>query len=225
MSKFRRKMAFVSQKFTIFGIMKRTLFILIAAVLLCGVAQGGVPGVRTEFGVVAGVDHPVAKFDMASSSVTLKANTGFTVGVHMGLRIVGIFGLQPEILYSFNKIALTDEKQNFATDIRCNTLQIPVLVSLRVGLVRFNVGPVFNVMDNPTYLDRKQEKVLFGPVNPTVSYAAGVSVCLFDKLLVDARVSSGFKAMENCISYDAKIEGQYIKTTMINAQLKVGILF
>lgn len=143
----------------------------------------------------------------------------------MGLRIVGIFGLQPEILYSFNKIALTDEKQNFATDIRCNTLQIPVLVSLRVGLVRFNVGPVFNVMDNPTYLDRKQEKVLFGPVNPTVSYAAGVSVCLFDKLLVDARVSSGFKAMENCISYDAKIEGQYIKTTMINAQLKVGILF
>ena len=52
-----------------------------------------------------------------------------------------------------------------------------------------------------------------------------MSVCLFDKLLVDARVSSGFKAMENCISYDAKIEGQYIKTTMINAQLKVGILF
>ena len=115
-------MAFVSQKFTIFGIMKRSLLILIAAIVLGGIAQAGVPGVRTEFGVVAGVNHPIAKFDTTGTSVALKANTGFTAGVHMGLRIVGIFGLQPEILYSFNKIALTDEKQNFATDIRCNTL-------------------------------------------------------------------------------------------------------
>ncbi len=205
--------------------MKRTLFILIAAVLLCGVAQGGVPGVRTEFGVVAGVDHPVAKFDMASSSATLKANTGFTVGVHMGLRIAGILAIQPEVLYSYNKIALNDEKRGFSTDIKCNTVQIPVLVSLRLGLVRLNIGPVFNVVDNPTYLDRNSEKVLFGPLRPTLSYAAGVSVCLLQRLLIDARVSSGFKAMENCISYDAKSEGEYIKTTMFNAQLKVGVLF
>lgn len=205
--------------------MKRTLFILIAAVLLCGVAQGGVPGVRTEFGVVAGVDHPVAKFDMASSSATLKANTGFTVGVHMGLRIAGILAIQPEVLYSYNKIALNDEKRGFSTEIKCNTVQIPVLVSLRLGLVRLNIGPVFNVVDNPTYLDRNSEKVLFGPLRPTLSYAAGVSVCLLQRLLIDARVSSGFKAMENCISYDAKSEGEYIKTTMFNAQLKVGVLF
>lgn len=205
--------------------MKRTLFILIAAMLLCGVAQGGVPGVRTEFGVVAGVDHPVAKFDMASSSAMLKANTGFTVGVHMGLRIAGILAIQPEVLYSYNKIALNDEKRGFSTDIKCNTVQIPVLVSLRLGLVRLNIGPVFNVVDNPTYLDRNSEKVLFGPLRPTLSYAAGVSVCLLQRLLIDARVSSGFKAMENCISYDAKSEGEYIKTTMINAQLKVGVLF
>ncbi len=201
------------------------MLVVLAAVLLGGVAQGGVPGVRTEFGVVAGVDHPVAKFDMTSSSATLKANTGFTVGVHMGLRIAGILAIQPEVLYSYNKIALNDEKRGFSTDIKCNTVQIPVLVSLRLGLVRLNIGPVFNVVDNPTYLDRNSEKVLFGPLRPTLSYAAGVSVCLLQRLLIDARVSSGFKAMENCISYDAKSEGEYIKTTMFNAQLKVGVLF
>lgn len=205
--------------------MRRCLLVVLAAVLLGGVAQGGVPGVRTEFGVVAGVDHPVAKFDMTSSSATLKANTGFTVGVHMGLRIAGILAIQPEVLYSYNKIALNDEKRGFSTDIKCNTVQIPVLVSLRLGLVRLNIGPVFNVVDNPTYLDRNSEKVLFGPLRPTLSYAAGVSVCLLQRLLIDARVSSGFKAMENCISYDAKSEGEYIKTTMFNAQLKVGVLF
>lgn len=205
--------------------MRRCLLVVLAAVLLGGVAQGGVPGVKTEFGVVAGVDHPVAKFDMASSSATLKANTGFTVGVHMGLRIAGILAIQPEVLYSYNKIALNDEKRGFSTEIKCNTVQIPVLVSLRLGLVRLNIGPVFNVVDNPTYLDRNSEKVLFGPLRPTLSYAAGVSVCLLQRLLIDARVSSGFKAMENCISYDAKSEGEYIKTTMFNAQLKVGVLF
>lgn len=205
--------------------MRRCLLVVLAAVLLGGVAQGGVPGVRTEFGVVAGVDQPIAKFDMAGSSATLKASTGFAVGVHMGLRIVGILGIQPEIIYSYNKIALESQKQGFSTEIRCNTVQIPALISLRVGLVRFNVGPVFNIVDNPTYLDRKEEKVLFGALRPTICYAAGVSTCLMGRLIIDARMTSGFKAMENCISYDAKTDAEYIKTTMINAQLKVGILF
>ena len=206
--------------------MRRCIVILVA--LLIGVtayAGGGVPGVRTEWGVVAGVHHPLAKFNMGSSTAELKANTGFAAGVHMGLRIVGILGIQPEIIYSYNKIALTDEPQKFKSDIKCNTLQVPVLVSLKFGLVRLNVGPVFTLMDNPTYLDRKGEKVMFGRLYPTVSYSAGVSVCLLRRLLIDARVGGGFKAVENCLSYDIAAEGEYIKTTMFNAQLKVGILF
>lgn len=206
--------------------MRRCIVILVA--LLIGAtayAGGGVPGVRTEWGVVAGVHHPLAKFNMGSSTAELKANTGFAAGVHMGLRIVGILGIQPEIIYSYNKIALTDEPQKFKTDIKCNTLQVPVLVSLKFGLFRLNVGPVFTLMDNPTYLDRKGEKVMFGRLYPTVSYNAGVSVCLLRRLLIDARVGGGFKAVENCLSYDIAAEGEYIKTTMFNAQLKVGILF
>ncbi len=206
--------------------MRRCIVILVA--LLIGAtayAGGGVPGVRTEWGVVAGVHHPLAKFNMGSSTAELKANTGFAAGVHMGLRIVGILGIQPEIIYSYNKIALTDEPQKFKADIKCNTLQVPVLVSLKFGLVRLNVGPVFTLMDNPTYLDRKGEKVMFGRLYPTVSYSAGVSVSLLRRLLIDARVGGGFKAVENCLSYDIAAEGEYIKTTMFNAQLKVGILF
>lgn len=225
MSKFRRKRAFVSQKFTIFGIMKRTLLIF-AAILFCStIAKGGVPGVRTEFGVVAGVNHPISKFDMGQSTAVLSAKTGFTAGIHMGLRLVGIFGIQPEILYSYNTIGIADEKNNFTSDIKCSTLQIPVLASLRLALIRFNIGPVFTVMDNPTYLDKKSEKVMFGPVHPSLSYAAGVSVCLFKHLIVDARVSSAFKSVENFLSYDAKYESQSIKTSIINAQLKIGVLF
>lgn len=205
--------------------MKRSVVILLGILFGCSVAAAGVPGVRTEWGVVAGVYYPAAKFSMGDSAAKLKCNAGVAAGMHMGLRIVGILGIQPEILYYYNKMTIDDQKANFTTEIKCNTVQVPLLVSLKLGLVRLNAGPVFTLVDNPAYLDRKGEKVLFGRLYPTVSYAAGVSCCLFNHLLIDARVGSGFKSVENCLSYDAAVEGEYIKTMMFNAQLKVGVLF
>lgn len=205
--------------------MKRSIAILCAILFGCTVATAGVPGVRTEFGVVAGVNQPFMRSSMGQSSATLKATTGFTAGLHLGLRLAGIVGIQPEILYSYNKIAITDSQKKFESDIKCNTIQVPVLLSLRFALVRLNIGPVLTVMDNPTYLDRGSEKVMFGRLYPTVSYAAGVSICLFKRMLIDARVMGGFKEMENFLSYDAKTEGYNVGTTTFNAQLKVGVLF
>ena len=205
--------------------MRRCLLLILAVVLLGGMAQGRVPGVRTEFGVVAGVDYPLYKFDMGQSAATMQGKMGFAAGIQMGLRITEMFAIQPEVIYSYHKIGIENSKQKFSTDVKCNTLQVPLLFSLRLPIVRFNLGPVFTVMDNPVYLDRKSEKVMFGQIYPMVSYAAGVSTCLFEKLIIDARVSSGFKAMENFISYDAKSAGETIKTTTFNAQLKVGVLF
>lgn len=206
--------------------MRKCLLLIVAAMVCFGAfARGGVPGVRTEWGVVAGVDHPMAKFSMGQSSAQLNAKTGFAAGLHLGLRIVGVLGIQPEILYSHNRILLNDQAKGFDSVIRCNRVQIPLLVSLKFGFFRINAGPVLTVMDNPIYTDFNNERVFFGATYPTISYAAGVAVSLFDRLLIDARVQSGFKAMENCLSYGAKAQTEYIKTTMFNAQLKVGILF
>ena len=205
--------------------MRRGLLVILAALFCFGIAGAGVPGMRTEFGIVAGVNQPFMRADMGQSTAALQAKTGFAAGLQMGLRLAGVVGIQPEIIYSSNKIALGDEKKNFSTDIKSNALQVPVLLSLRLAVVRFNIGPVFTVMDNPTYLDKSGEKVMFGRLHPTVSYAVGVSAVLLRKLVVDARVSSGVKSMENFLSYDAKQQGNTIKTTTINAQLKVGVLF
>ena len=206
--------------------MRRCIVILLA-MLLCGsaFARGGVPGLRTEWGIVAGVNHPMARFAMEGSSASLKAKTGLTAGIHTGLRIVGVFGVQPEILYSYNTIALEDVSQKFSANIKCHTLQVPLLLTLKFGAFKIVAGPQFTVVDNPAYADRKGERVLFGQLYPTVSYTAGVGLSLFNRLLIDARVSSGFKAMENCLSYDIASQSHYIKTTMFNAQLMVGVLF
>ena len=206
--------------------MKRCIVILLALIVSCSaMAKGGAPGLRTEWGVVAGVHQPFARFDMGSSTASLKAKTGVTAGVHMGLRIAGIVGVEPEVLYSYNTIALADSKAKFATDIKCHTIQVPVLLSVKLGMFKIFAGPQFTVLDNPAYGDRNGDKVLFGQTYPTVSYTAGVGLCFLKRLLVDARVSSGFKAMENCLSYDISQSESYIKTTMFNAQLKVGVLF
>ena len=57
--------------------MRRYLLVILAVVLLGGMAQGRVPGVRTEFGVVAGVDYPLYKFDMGQSAATMQGKMGF----------------------------------------------------------------------------------------------------------------------------------------------------
>ena len=70
--------------------MKRSVLIVLFALVALAATAGGAPGFRTEFGIVAGVNQPFMRADMGQSSASLKATTGFTAGLHMGLRIVGV---------------------------------------------------------------------------------------------------------------------------------------
>ena len=207
--------------------MRKLLIIIVLIFCLFGAKEvTAQTRLRSEWGFVAGASYPIAKFDMGESSATIKPRLGWSGGLHMALKFGNTFAIQPEIIYTYAKVSISDIEQKFATEMKTNTLQIPILFSLRFGSVfRINAGPVLTVMDNPTYLDKSGEKVMFGRLHPTVSYAVGVSAVLLRKLVVDARVSSGVKSMENFLSYDAKQQGNTIKTTTINAQLKVGVLF
>ena len=69
------------------------------------------------------------------------------------------------------------------------------------------------------------EKVMFGRLYPTVSYAAGVGVCLLNHFLIDLRFVSRFNKTTNYLSYDAATDGTEFKTTTHSVQLKVGFLF
>ena len=94
-----------------------------------------------------------------------------------------------------------------------------------MAFFRINVGPVLTLMDNPSYKDRNGEKVMFGRLYPTVSYAAGVGVCLLNHFLIDLRFVSRFNKTTNYLSYDAATDGTEFKTTTHSVQLKVGFLF
>lgn len=201
---------------------------LICLLLCCATsrfAASAAPGLRTEWGFTAGIKHPFAKFHMGDSTADLSSKTGFTLGFHMALRIGGMFAVQPEIEFSHLKINISDPAMNFASAVKCNTLQIPILASVKLGVFRINAGPVFTVMDDPSYADRNGEKVMFGRIYPTISYTIGVSVLVVKHLYIDARFSGQFNSTDNFLSYDAAMPGVDFQMNMRSIQLKVGYIF
>lgn len=181
---------------------------------------------RTEWGLVAGGSYPITKFDMGESTASIKHRIGWQGGLHMALKFGNTFAIQPEIIYTYAKVDIKDAEHSFAAQMKTNTLQIPVLFSLRFGSVfRLNAGPVLTVMDNPTYNDHNGEKVMFGRLYPTVSYAVGIGLCLWRHFLIDLRAMSRFNTTTNYISYDSATEGREIKSTIHNVQLRIGYLF
>lgn len=187
---------------------------------------GGLPRIRTEWGIVAGVSYPWMKYDLPEgSAATLNAKMGYSAGLHIGIQFGNTFAIQPELIYTYSTIRVNDPSAEFNTKIKANTLQVPILFSFRMAFFRINVGPVLTLMDNPSYKDRNGEKVMFGRLYPTVSYAAGVGVCLLNHFLIDLRFVSRFNKTTNYISYDAATDGTEFKTTTHSVQLKVGFLF
>lgn len=222
--------------------MKERIFIIAVALsLLAGTAlaqgdkeparsrrsgSGGIPRIRTEWGIVAGVSYPWMRYDLPEgSTASLRAKMGYSAGIHIGIEFGNTFAIQPELLYTYSTIRINDPAAEFSTKVKSSTLQVPILFSFRLAFFRINVGPVLTLMDNPSYKDRNGEKVMFGRLYPTVSYAAGVGVCLLNHFLVDLRFVSRFNKTTNYLSYDAATDGTEFKTTTHSVQLKVGFLF
>ncbi len=207
--------------------MRKLLIIIVLILCLFGAKEvTAQTRLRSEWGFVAGASYPIAKFDMGESSATIKPRLGWSGGLHMALKFGNTFAIQPEIIYTYAKVNISDIEQKFTAEMKTSTLQIPILFSLRFGSVfRLNAGPVLTVMDNPTYNDRNNEKVMFGRLYPTVTYSVGIGLCLWKHLLIDVRAMSRFNTTTNYISYDTKTEGKEIKSTIHNIQLRVGYLF
>jgi hypothetical protein len=72
------------------------------------------------------------------------------------------------------------------------TVDVPILLSLKVSLVRVQAGPVFNLMNNFNTTDGALK--LDDPTRNPVGFAAGVSIDL-GPLVIDGRYHGDFKDM------------------------------
>lgn len=204
--------------------MKRALLLALAVALTIGVAAPKASAQGFELGVRAGVGSQ--NLDMNFSGLKdAKSKLGWNLAAVSRIRLLGIgdgllgAGLyfQPEVVYSQNNLKGERVGGDMAapTKIRMQMVDVPLLLSLKVSLVRVQAGPVFNLMNNFKTVDGSME---FLPLRPAVGYALGASVDLLG-LTVDARYHGEFNKMS------FKGEWADIKSRFSSWSLGVGIMF
>ncbi len=214
--------------------MKRVLLIALAAALTMGAATEKAAAQKFELGARVGVGSQDMDMEFAGLQ-DAKARLGWNLAAVSRIRIIG-FGdgllgaglfFQPEVVYSQSNIkgkmpvsipevvgATVGSGGNISTKIRIQTVDVPLMLSLKVSLIRVQAGPVFNLMNNFGG-DWQWEQPLRSPVG----YAVGASVDL-GPLVIDGRYHGDFKKME----FKGQ-DWQGIKSQFSSWSVGVGIMF
>ena len=167
--------------------------------------------VSTEFGLAVGGLYNFMEIVPVSENFTQKitgvlgekvpGNIGAVAALQFRINIGKTFGIQPEIMYSYSTLKFSGPEHN-GIKVKCSLVQMPLLLSFRAAMFRFNFGPVFTLTDNPTYqrVDKSDNNIKtmpLGKLNPTVTYAAGIGVKLGRRALIDVRWASQFKDIQS----------------------------
>jgi hypothetical protein len=252
-----------------FRIVKTTLATLLIAVCFTALANdnqprvkaGGVvrnarkeaykasntPKVSTEFGLGVGARYNF-QFNVTplceNFTPKLTMPVSYGAALQFRLNIGRSFGIQPEISYARNQIKITDHQDGKEINVKAksNIVQIPMLLSFRAAMFRFNFGPVFTLMDEATYqlADASDESIKQMPIGrlfPTVTYTAGISVKFAKVLMLDLRYADQFRGSEMdkidkrenqwvwTLDTTKQPKAQTFRTTSRNVQLRFGVVF
>ncbi len=205
-----------------------------------------VPKVTTEFGLGIGARYNWLQTQPISSTFTPEISMPVSYGAALQFRLnigrIVAFGLQPEISYARTSIKINDKVNNLSTKANSNIVQIPLLLSLRAAMFRFNAGPVFTLMDEATYQlastnDESVQQMHLGRLYPTVTYAAGVSVKFAKIMTLDLRFADQFRGKladkldkrENqwiwTLDQNKQPKAQSFRTHCRSVQLRFGVVF
>ena len=201
----------------------------------------GAPKVSTEFGLGVGASYNF-QFNVTPTcenftpKITMPVSYG--AALQFRLNIGRTFGIQPEISYARNHMRINDhhDGKEINTKVKSNIVQIPMLISVRAAMFRFNFGPVFTLTDNPTYqlVDKSDNSIKtmpLGKLNPTVTYTAGISIKFGQRVLLDARWASQFKdtAEPNqfiwSLDENEQPNAELFRIRNSTVQVRIGVVF
>ena len=197
------------------------------------------PKVSTEFGLGVGARYNWLNVQPASSTFTPNITMKMSYGAALQFRLnIGkCFGIQPEISYAYSTLRINDKTNNFSAKSKFNLVQIPILLSFRIAMFRVNFGPVFTLMDSPTYPVSSGEEgatitqMPLGKIFPTVTYTAGISVKFAKCMILDVRYADQFTNIKSYNSYiwtldeTKQPEAQTFRTRSRSIQLRIGYAF
>lgn len=168
----------------------KKLSVIIVAFLLTLPAMS-----QLKFGIKAGAESTtVPTYDFATGTNNIEAVANSEFGWHAGIFLRAKLGpvfIQPEALFASTTFGynVTTVAAAPATlmEQKFNRLSIPILFGLKLGPVRFDLGPAASIMigspealiDDPDF-ESMYKSAVWG-------YQAGLGIDLFEKLTFDIR--------------------------------------
>ncbi|MFI3304074.1 MAG: hypothetical protein SNF68_01130 [Rikenellaceae bacterium] len=152
------------------------------------------PNMRTFCGVMAGVSVPILA-DKAKE-LEIENNVGYNIGMMWGMDF-GSVEITPEIWYQHYKINVYDPDTTSGGDIINNSIEMPIIVALKFGNIRFNFGPSLSLMSSSKIDAKSDESIDFGNIKSTGGYIVGLSLTLIDHVIIDARYTGRFVSTKN----------------------------
>ena len=184
--------------------MKKILMWALVAVMVGAASMENASAQKFELGARVGVGSQ--NMDLPDTYGEAKARLGWNLAAVSRIRLIG-FGdgllgaglfFQPEVIYSQNSLKIKnmltlspDRVETHDGKMSVRTVDVPLMLSLKVSIVRVQAGPVFNLMNNFKSVSGGLELL---PLRPAVGYALGASVDL-GGLVVDARYHGEFEKM------------------------------
>ena len=194
--------------------------------------------VNSEFGLGVGAQYNFFDVQPMSKnfSQSIDAKVSFGAALQFRLNIGKTFGIQPEIAYSYSVLKLKGSESKTTIKAKVNLVQFPLLVSFRIAMFRINFGPVFTLMDNPTYqladtIDDTIKQMPLGKLHPSVTYAAGVSAKLSKRVFLDVRYAGQFTDVQTVNEFYWTLDkakqpdAELFRTRNSSVQVRVGLLF
>jgi len=181
-------------------------YILIA---LIGLGLGlSVSAQVLSFGIKGGLNYSKMKFDEIKNISAASVNynimedesfQGFHIGVMGRLKVFNLF-LQPELLFNTTggKVLVENMGTSFkeVKTIKYNKLDLPVLLGMKIGPARINVGPVASVtLSSNSELQEFIPKLETLSKGATIGFQAGAGIDILKKFSIDLRYEGGLSKL------------------------------
>ena len=150
--------------------------------------KGGVGFSKLTFDDISGITDGSDVYNLVTGSTT----TGYHVGLQTKIKIAMIY-IQPELYWNaaggtVEKIVTSGNAVSETYNVKFNSIDIPVLVGVKLGPIRINAGPVgsIKVSEDNDGLDQLSQDFETLTGSMSFGFQAGLGVDL-SKFSIDAR--------------------------------------
>ncbi len=182
-----------------------------------------------NFGIKAGVitdNIEILKGNKIGEGLMSDANLGWQVGLVSRVNLP-MFHIQPEILFNMHRYDLesnADGGNISQAEVKLNTVDVPIMLGLRLLMLRFQAGPVFNLMTETKVKNNRGESYFVDIDRPSVSFAAGVGVDIW-KFNIDARYNGNFSKVRQDIQIGQDGDNYNYRSKFNNWTFSLGYMF